>query len=68
VVCSVPLTPPADPGIDPDGSLTAQQAIDGWPKVGPTVLVHDVACGWRQRGEAPAWEWVEGEWLGAPRK
>jgi hypothetical protein len=45
VVCSVPLTPPADPDIDAAGSLTARHVIDGWPEIGPAVVVHDVACG-----------------------
>jgi hypothetical protein len=58
VVCAVPLTPPAEP-IDGAGFLTPKQVIDAWPEIGSTVLVHDVACGWRQRGTAPAWEWVE---------
>jgi hypothetical protein len=35
--------------IDPAGSLTACQVIDAWPEIGPTVLVHGVAGGWRQR-------------------
>jgi hypothetical protein len=34
---------------DAAATLTAQQAIEAWPEIGPTVLVHDVACGWRQR-------------------
>jgi hypothetical protein len=32
--------------IDPAGSLTAQQAIDAWPKIRPKVSVHDVASCW----------------------
>jgi hypothetical protein len=46
IVCSVPMTPPAEP-IDSAGSLTTKQAIDAWPEIGPTMLVHDVACRWR---------------------
>jgi hypothetical protein len=38
--------PPADPGIDPTASLTARQVIEAWSEIGPTVLVHDEACGW----------------------
>jgi hypothetical protein len=51
-----PLTLPADHGIDPAGSLTARQVIDAWPEIGPTVLVHDVACGWRELRTQPPWE------------
>ena len=29
----------------------AQQAIDGWPGVGPTVLVHEVACWWPKEAD-----------------
>src|SRR4051812_30856153 len=42
------------------GSLTARQVIAAWPEIGPTVLVQDVACGWRELGTTP-WEWVEEE-------
>jgi hypothetical protein len=42
-----------------EGKYATKYSNDAWPEVGPTVLVHDVACGWRQWGEAPAWGWVE---------
>jgi CheY-like chemotaxis protein len=62
VVCAVPLTPPAEP-IDPAGSLTARQAIEAWPEIGPAVLVHDVACRWRELRTQPDWEVGRGRHL-----
>jgi hypothetical protein len=55
---AVPLNPPQE-HIDPTGSLAGPQVSGAWPEIGPTVLVHDVACGRRERGETPVWEWVE---------
>src|SRR5262249_58014819 len=47
-----PLVSPPEPRqvsratqlIDPPRRMTPLQAIDAWPKIGPTMRVHDVAC------------------------